>query len=132
MAAAPKAKPPTKSLRLIPWLLILPPRPDLLKSFCLFEKAFHSRPALPGGFFGSAGAAPVRFQADAHMVSIAQECPELPLPIDGTPAHGRPLITLAVRLFHRVFAVAVPQPVFRQQPITVWIGRLAALERISG
>src|SRR5258708_6483975 len=97
----------------------------------LLQQRFHSRPALPRGFFRRTGATPVRLQADGAVVSITFEGPELPFPIDHATSHGRPFIALAGWLFHRIFAMDVAEPVPGQKTVTVRIRCLATLTGVS-
>src|SRR5258708_23479632 len=117
MAAVPKASPLMNSLRPIVLSLIFflfscknllavttKANRDCLQCPDPFQQSFHSRPALPGGFFWRAGATPVRLQADGKLVSITLEGPELPFPIDHAAPHARPFITLAGAFLHSVFS----------------------------
>src|SRR5260370_38602402 len=89
----------------------------------LLQQLFHARPTLPCGFFRRTGATPVRLQADGELVSITLEGSELSFPIDHPATHGRPFVALAICLLHRVLAVAVPDPIFGQEVVSLGIRR---------
>src|SRR6185437_1054559 len=48
----------------------------------LLQLFFHPRPALPGGFLRSAGAAPVRFKTGCKVIALLFERAELANPVD--------------------------------------------------
>ena len=93
---------------------------------------FHARPALARAFFWSAGAVPVCFEADSESITIAFQRGELPDPIDGAATHSRPVVMLATRLSGDIFAMAVPNPIFRQQIIAIGKWLFAECGGISG
>src|SRR5260370_19422235 len=81
-------------------------RPGLLQLF------FHACPTLPRRFLRGARTAPMRLQANCEMVAIALQRLELPDPVDDPLAHGRPLVTLAVRFSYRIFTMTVTNAIF--------------------
>src|SRR4029077_11037064 len=83
------------------------------------EGIFHSRPALYGGSLRCTGAAPVRLQTYYMVITVALESLILTDPIDGAFAHRGPVILIPD--LDRVFAMAMPDPIFRQEIITVGI-----------
>src|SRR5580704_6710786 len=102
------------------------PAPWVLECPRILQSVFHPRPTLSRGFLGCARAAPVRFQAYAELVSVVLQRGELPSPINQPAAHRRPFVILAISFFRDVFAVAMPNPLFRQQRISIRVGSLSA------
>ena len=75
------------------------------------QQVFHPSHALSRGFFGSAGAAPMRFQTYRAAIAGLLERPVLSKVIDDPAAHLHPLV-LPVRTSDDVFAVHVAKPIF--------------------
>src|SRR5712692_942106 len=95
------------------------------------QQVFHSGHALSRGFFGSTGAAPVRFQTYRAAIAGLLERPVLSKVIDDPAAHLHPLV-LPVRTSDDVFAVHVADAIFRQARVTVGIGYFTATGSVAG
>src|SRR5256885_237897 len=91
-----------------------------LQRACLLQQLLHSGPALACGFLWRASPVPVSLQTYCEAISILLESTELPRPVDEPAAHRCPVVLLA--FFHDIFAVAVPDAVFRQKlvPVGIW------------
>ena len=61
----------------------------------------------------------MRFETHGIAVAIPLQGFELSRPIDDASAHGSPVIVGS--LLHGVFAMTVPDPVFRQKIVTIRI-----------
>src|ERR1700730_4033576 len=66
------------------------------------------------------------------MIAVTFECTKLSGPVDGAPAHGGPLISLAIQLFHHVLAMTVANPILWQETISIGVRFLIICRCVPG
>src|ERR1700740_1411438 len=64
------------------------------------------------------------------MIAVALERFELPVPIDNSLPHGRPIVALGS--FHNILAMAMTDSVLRQKLVAIGIGLFTGRGSISG